>query len=43
MLLDGIADDGVAVCFISHDRDLLQALADRALTMSDGRLAEGGP
>ena len=42
-LLGGIADDGVAVCFISHDRDLLHVLADRALTMSGGSLTEGGP
>jgi len=42
-LLGGIADDGVAVCFISHDRDLLHVLADRALTMTDGTLSETGP
>ena len=42
-LLGGIADDGVAVCFISHDQDLLQVLADRALTMSGGSLTETRP
>jgi energy-coupling factor transport system ATP-binding protein len=42
-LLGGIADDGAAVCFISHDRDLLHVLADRAVTMSDGIVSETGP
>jgi energy-coupling factor transport system ATP-binding protein len=42
-LLSGIRDEGVAVSFISHDRDLLRALADRAFTMTAGVLSVATP
>lgn len=39
-LLASITADGVAVAFVSHDEDLVAALADRVLRMDDGRLHE---
>jgi energy-coupling factor transport system ATP-binding protein len=35
-LLGAVRDDGRAVCFVSHDRPFVAALADRRLTLRDG-------
>lgn len=37
-LLGGLADDGRGVLAVTHDADLVAALADRSLTLSGGRI-----
>jgi len=36
-MLAALRDDGRAICVVSHDRDFVQALADRTLRLSGGR------
>ncbi len=42
-VLRRIADDGVAVVFISHDLAAVARVADRVLVMHEGRVVETGP
>ncbi len=42
-LLRRIADDGVAVVFISHDLAAVARVADRVVVMHEGRVVETGP
>ncbi|BFM23342.1 ABC transporter ATP-binding protein [Microbacterium sp. che218] len=42
-LLRRIADDGVAVVFISHDLGAVARVADRVVVMHEGRVVESGP
>ncbi|MFJ4038992.1 dipeptide ABC transporter ATP-binding protein [Microbacterium sp. NPDC090007] len=42
-LLRRIADDGVAVLFISHDLAAVARVADRVVVMREGRVVETGP
>lgn len=42
-LLRRIADDGVAVVFISHDLAAVARVADRVMVMHEGRVVETGP
>ncbi|WP_245861121.1 dipeptide ABC transporter ATP-binding protein [Microbacterium aurantiacum] len=41
-LLRGIADEGTAVVFISHDFAAVRRIADRVLVMRNGRVVEAG-
>ncbi|HEV7825974.1 MAG TPA: ATP-binding cassette domain-containing protein [Mycobacteriales bacterium] len=38
-LLDGVRSDGTGLLVVTHDADFVEALADRVVTMSDGRTA----
>ncbi len=42
-LLRRIADDGVAVVFISHDLGAVARVADRVVVLHEGRVVETGP
>ncbi|MFC9269701.1 ABC transporter ATP-binding protein [Streptomyces zhihengii] len=41
--LAGVAAEGIAVVLLSHDLDVVRALADEVLVMRDGRVVESGP
>ena len=42
-LLAGLRDAGRAVCFVSHDREFVSALADRTLRLGRGDLRDARP
>lgn len=41
--LAAVAAQGIAVVLLSHDLDVVRALADQVLVMRDGRVVESGP
>ncbi|WMX44100.1 ATP-binding cassette domain-containing protein [Streptomyces roseicoloratus] len=41
--LAAVAREGIAVVLLSHDLDVVRALADEVLVMQDGHVAESGP
>jgi branched-chain amino acid transport system ATP-binding protein len=43
VLLTALAADGLAVLLVEHDRELVDRIADRVLTMSAGRILPAGP
>lgn len=42
-LLRGLADDGTAVVFITHDLHAARRIADRVMVLDGGRIVEHGP
>ncbi|TXS49547.1 ABC transporter ATP-binding protein [Streptomyces sp. OR43] len=42
-LLDALARQGVAVVLLSHDLDVVRALADEVVVLRDGKAVEAGP
>ncbi|MBJ2285270.1 ABC transporter ATP-binding protein [Pseudomonas sp. MF6755] len=41
-LLRGLQDEGMALLFVTHDLNVVRAVADRVLVLKDGRLVEQG-
>ncbi|MGO4801629.1 ABC transporter ATP-binding protein [Pseudomonas sp. W22_MBD1_FP4] len=41
-LLRGLQDEGMALLFVTHDLNLVRAVADRVAVLKDGRLVEQG-
>ncbi|MEU1472263.1 ATP-binding cassette domain-containing protein [Streptomyces sp. NPDC005761] len=41
--LTAVARQGIAVVLLSHDLDVVRALADEVVVLRDGRVVEGGP
>ncbi|TDC56357.1 ABC transporter ATP-binding protein [Actinomadura sp. KC345] len=41
--LAGLAEDGMALLLLTHDHELVRALADQVVLLEDGRVARQGP